>query len=260
MKIKYSCFSLCKEGETPSSNRDAYYPKKGNTWDKKKGNTIIAISDGATQSYLSGKWAETLVNIFKTIRYSPNTFKEKIFAKSSKDWIKFVQEYQIIRERESRPLKWYELEGIDEGAYATLVVLTIHPPETGDTGEWEAFARGDSCLFYIHKNEFGYAFPLENSNEFNNTPPLLSSLSNMNSKVQFKEKKGSYATGDIIYLMTDALAAWFLRENENNNKPWEILDNNSEEQENFDKWVKKLRMDSAIENDDVTLLRIEFIE
>jgi hypothetical protein len=260
MKIQYSCFTVCKEGETPVSNRDAYYPKKKNTWDKKKGNTIFAISDGATQSYLSGKWAETLVNIFKTIRFSPNNFKEKILAKSSKDWVKFVQDYQTIRELENRPLKWYELEGIDEGAYATLVVLTIHPPDIEGIGEWESIARGDSCLFYIHKNEFGCVFPLEKSTEFNNTPPLLSSLSNMNSKVEFVEKRGFYYNGDVLYLMTDALAAWFLREKENNNKPWEIVDNNSIEQVSFTEWIKKLRIDYAIENDDVTLLRIEFFE
>ncbi|MDQ3816980.1 MAG: hypothetical protein M3362_04725, partial [Acidobacteriota bacterium] len=59
---------------------------------------------------------------------------------------------------------------------------------------------------------------------------------------------------DVFYLMTDALACWFLTEVENGNEPWMI---NRGPQKRFEKWINKLRANMKIRNDDVTMFRIE---
>ena len=66
---------------------------------------------------------------------------------------------------------------------------------------------------------------------------------------------GSWQGGDHFYLMTDALAAWFLREHEAGGRPWRRL----EELDHglaFARWVDELRRSHALRNDDVTLLRL----
>jgi hypothetical protein len=71
--------------------------------------------------------------------------------------------------------------------------------------------------------------------------------------------EGAWDPGDAFYLMTDALACWFMREVEEGRMPWGVLRDldTSGEIKPFREWVGDLRMDRAIRNDDVTLLRVD---
>ena len=53
-------------------------------------------------------------------------------------------------------------------------------------------------------------------------------------------------------LATDALAAWFLRQTEHDDRPWEQLRGLTSEQ--FDDLVENLRKAGEMRNDDVTLV------
>jgi hypothetical protein len=70
---------------------------------------------------------------------------------------------------------------------------------------------------------------------------------------------GAWQPGDAFYLMTDALAYWFMRETEEGRTPWRVLRdlNTSDEIKPFREWVKTLRVEGAMRNDDVTLLRVD---
>jgi hypothetical protein len=72
---------------------------------------------------------------------------------------------------------------------------------------------GDSCLFHTRKGQLLKCFPLERSEEFNNTPTLISSINSNNEGLQEsqREASGDWEVGDTFYLMTDALACWFLQ-------------------------------------------------
>jgi hypothetical protein len=58
-----------------------------------------------------------------------------------------------------------------------------------------------------------------------------------------------------MYLMTDALAAWFLRANEQGAQPWQELDA-FRAPDAFAAWLTEKRAAHAMRNDDVTLIRL----
>jgi hypothetical protein len=70
--------------------------------------------------------------------------------------------------------------------------------------------------------------------------------------------QGSWIEGDVFYLMTDALACWFLRQVEVGNKPLEDLREYASltEPSRFLTWIESLRDKGLVRNDDSTLLRI----
>lgn len=121
---------------------------------------------------------------------------------------------------------------------------------------WEAMAIGDSCLFQVSNDNLVAAFPLDHSDDFNSRPILLSTNpadnEYLSEHIIFSE--GTVEAGDTLYLMTDALACWFLKDSEQGGKPWEIKRSS---QEDFERWIAKLRKDKLIRNDDVTMLRVE---
>jgi hypothetical protein len=66
---------------------------------------------------------------------------------------------------------------------------------------------------------------------------------------------GELAAGDRFWLMTDALAAWFLAEHEAGGAPWREL--GARTVDDFAGWVAGRRADGRLKNDDVTLIVID---
>ena len=119
--------------------------------------------------------------------------------------------------------------------------------------EWQATAIGDSCLFQVRGGQLLTTFPITNSTDFNNRPALLSSNSgNWKSELAtIACARGSWEPDDVFYMMTDAMACWFLRSIENGAQLEMVFDGDRE----FDRWIEGLR-EGGMRNDDVTLLRI----
>jgi hypothetical protein len=161
-----------------------------------------------------------------------------------------------------QPLPWYAEEKARCGAFAAILGLVLSDKVVdGSEGRWQAVAIGDSCLFQVRGEDVVARFPLSESVAFNNRPHLLSSNPNYNSRItdHLRQSKGTWQPGDAFYLMTDALACWFLRELEEEQTSWLILRNfgTRDEQMPFHEWLASLRAQKKIRNDDVTLLRVE---
>ena len=126
---------------------------------------------------------------------------------------------------------------------------------------FEAVALGDSCLFQIRDGTLILQFPLTYSSEFNNRPLLISSNPARNSRVleNFKFVRGEWRTGDQFYLITDALAAWSIREAEAGRAPWSFFKGlgTDAQAEPFAEWIAALRRTGQIRNDDVTCVRLQ---
>lgn len=261
MAITFSCFSLPKEGEPEISNRDAYLVLE---LPLKKGYFRVAVADGATQSYLSGDWAHFLVNMIVNSKkkslgrngiynfFSINKFYEK--------WSDYVREYIQKRQNQGNALKWYEEEGLVTGSDSTLLYIEFKYSEKLKKGKLSAHAIGDTCLAHLHENNINTLFPIMQSVDFNNHPPLISSVSNNNNDLTDFENTTTFTivNTDTLYLMTDALALWFIYDHEYGGKPWEDIDNNSADNDAFRKWIADLRDKKLLENDDITLIRIQF--
>src|SRR5690606_11762675 len=118
---------------------------------------------------------------------------------------------------ETDPTKWHTrtLYNRNEPALATFVGLQFYENEM----KWSATALGDSFLFFVPLDFKDYQkdlVKLSSKTEpivFDNFPDYLTSIGDTH-KGKPKEKSGNLRNG-TFYLMTDALAEWFINEGEN---------------------------------------------
>jgi hypothetical protein len=213
----------------------------------------FAVADGATETSFSGAWARQLVRAFTSGKLSIPIALEELIPLQAR-W------QESIAHR--HPLPWYAEEKANSGAFAAFVGLEFSQEKTdaGTRKIWRATAAGDSCLVQVRGDEIIHAFPLADSASFGNRPNLLSSApsSNGDSSELVKQCTGSWGCEDVFFLMTDALACWFFKEQELGNKPWILFrDLDTQDSVPFEKFVTDLRASGRMKNDDVTLLRID---
>jgi hypothetical protein len=123
---------------------------------------------------------------------------------------------------------------------------------------------GDSCLFVVTREgklrrvgDHSGVFPITQSADFNSSPDLVSTRV-APSPGTVKELSGDARRGDHIYLMTDAIACWTLRQVESGDVPWSRLDEGLEDEGRFRHMVDELLKDHSMRNDDVSVVRVDF--
>ena len=206
----------------------------------------FAIADGATESSFSGLWAELLTEGF---------LKDNSVRDLARRWAEKVDALE---------LPWYAREKAEEGAWAAFMGMTLYK----ESQTYELAYQGDCNLFHISESKLLRAIPIELSADFNNSPELIGSREIQRNK-EFGNisgivlERGKWTPGDIFFLMTDALAAWYVRGLEANSSgdvQERIL--SLENQSDFERLVQELRdcrdEDNVpeLKNDDVTLIRI----
>lgn len=219
---------------------------------------VFVIADGATEGYLSGMWARHLVAVVSKAGASP--FAGLVQA-AAEQWSPEVSKYLDTRAASGRPLRWYEELKLEMGAYATLaaVRLDARVPRSSH-GPWHVSSVGDACVFQVRKNKLRTAWPILRSDEFGVTPDLVSSRAAASDicAVPIVEATGTWFIGDHFYLMTDAIAAWFLAEYEHGRKPWRELDGVLDDgnPDLFRAWIEMQRRGARLRDDDVTVTRL----
>lgn len=252
MHISANTVWLSKNGNSIEEYEDAFFPEDEVDQDFLEFN--CAIADGATESINSGIWAKSLVEEYVNNQVFRNHIQGHLSSLQSK-WLETVG---------GKDLPWYLEEKVRRGAFSSLLGLTLRETQI-DEGEWEAIAVGDSCLFIVRDDKLLESFPLVHSNDFNNQPYLISSNPASNEKLtdNIKYITGKWKIGDTFYLMTDAIAHWTMKRNEENDG--NVFLDFSEQMHLFDNLVEKNRITldsegkSYLKNDDVTLYRISVI-
>jgi hypothetical protein len=206
----------------------------------------FAIADGAAESAESGLWARLLVESF--VHHPPEQPWPTWLAPLQRQWADAVR-----RPADAEPLPWF-LEGrYRDGAYATFLGLILDGPH------WFALALGDSCLFQVRGERLYVAFPLAHSAQFDNNPWLVGSRAGPDEAPlrQTRQLAGDCRPGDRLFLMTDALARWFLSGIEAGTRPWLPLEALfAEPDDAFAAWIGRVRADRQVRNDDTTLVSI----
>ncbi len=233
-----------KKGSSGDEYEDAAYPFQASE------STVeqfqCAIADGATEASFSDRWARLLV---------------KGFCQGTK-----ISELQPAWKDEisGMELPWYAQEKAEEGAFAALVGLTLTTGGSDGGGTWEAKAVGDSIFFHIRDKQLLNSFPLTKSEDFNNSPELISSnpAISQDPDSMFACQNGGFSSGDQFLMLTDAIGAWALRRHEDSADALEIL-SQIHCQTALEELVNRERLEKlqdgrpSMRNDDVTLLRIE---
>jgi hypothetical protein len=294
MRILVQSFWLTKAGNTPAEYEDCFdhtynrrrWPKAGGrptffAVEREMKRPRFAVADGATETSFSGEWARLLVEAY--VANGPRRPKalHKIVDQCGMQWAQEVM---------ARPLSWFAEEKAQRGSFATLLGLSLSQSGKGrEGGRWTALAVGDSCLFQVRDHQLVTAFPVEGADSFGYHPLLLSTIPERNQAIWAQQsqlrKVGEWRRGDRFFLMSDALAEWFLRAVESEAQPWEILQQlelppqlsfpapfvepdpstgtatpgSSKGQllaERFERWIDRKRTHDSLHNDDVTLLMI----
>jgi hypothetical protein len=240
-----------------SELREFWVPRRGNRPDEyedafaadvKAGR--FALADGATESSFAASWARLLVDDF--VQHAAADFNdwEARLPALQEQWYASVW----------RPaLSWNVEAKLEHGAFSTFLGVIVR--SVGEIPQWEAAAVGDTCLFHTRGANLFSASPLDHSSKFNNSPQLLGSrMSRQRLRGSAALRvEGSGLPGDRLWMMTDALAQWSLREHEDGRDPWgEIVAilTQPEPQQRFSAWIDQLRLARQLRNDDVTLMVI----
>ena len=231
--------------------RVLHVPKRGHTeteyedaWAANPRAGRFAVADGASESSFAELWARLLAGSFVAARSPWETT----------DWLSRPRQ-RWSEAVDSLDLPWYAEMKREQGAFATLLGLAVRPPTPGRPGRWRALAIGDSCLVRFRDGQQPRSFPLTKSQEFDNQPRLLGSRPSLTPAPTLDS--GSCQAGDRLFLMTDALAQWFLSCCEKNRRPWDHFGRLLAEPDgNFAAWIDKCRDQDQLRNDDVTLLAV----
>jgi hypothetical protein len=199
----------------------------------------FAVADGASESIYCGEWARFLCEAFAA---------DPTAADGIGPWVGIAQKKWRAHVH-GRPAPWHVAEKLEDGAFATFLGLAVEP------GRWQAVATGDTCLFLVRGDALKRAFPVQAAGGFGTRPELIGSRTR--GRVRAAAVKGALEAGDRLWLMTDALAEWFLTEHEAGRAPWEELA--AVTADGFAAWVDGRRADGRLKNDDVTVIEIEYV-
>ena len=215
----------------------------------------LAIADGASDSYDSGRWARLLVGAFAAA--APPTHVEGLrtwLVEPARAWLAGLA---------FDTLPWNQQAKARLGSHCTFlgVELECTPPSCVDhgapCGAWRALAVGDCCLFQVRGGSLVRAFPLASAAEFGSSPALLTTNPAYRgaSVERLALAGGELRLGDTLFLATDALAQWFLQRYEAGEHPWCDLPVDAA----FAAVVDEQRARRRLRNDDVTLLVVQIV-
>ena len=242
-------FQTAKAGNRPDECEDAYRVRLSD-----KGPSWLAVCDGASESAFARPWANILAEALVTRPVDVDDLEEtslsEWLAPCVKQWNGHVPWGR---------LPWHGVNKTRAGSLSTFLGLRVDWAENGlgNLG-WQAVAIGDCCLFIVRQDDLAVSFPMEESGQFNTTPPLVCSNPANNGGVwpHVRQLHGECLPGDVIFLASDALACWMLQDHEFKGRPWETLLALESDKEWSD-WVQNRRREREMRNDDTTMVVIK---
>jgi hypothetical protein len=220
----------------------------------------FAIADGASESSFAALWAQLLVEDFVRSPGLPRDWTEGLVPLQQR-WA------SAVGPGADGPLPWYLEQGLQRGAFSTFLGLVLQPGgQAGclhhdDAWAWGALAVGDSCLFQVRGGALRRAFPVGRAADFGSTPWLVGSRTSPHEVPQKQALlcQDEMQPGDRLWLMTDALAQWFLGQIEAGGKPWEALEpllHDPVADQTFVAQIDDWRVSRLLRNDDVALIGV----
>jgi len=264
MSFFVSIYSLPKRGLEPQENQDAFWPllaprlqfKAERSQECLSPVLLAAVADGATEGMFGEIWSRILAS--RAAQVFPDCRLDRLIGDSSSAWLRFKQRKASAGRALTRLPAWLEEPGLEQGAFSTFAAISLAEDHT-----WTAVAVGDSCLFHVRADELLLHWPVQTSADFARRPYLLCSAQGPGTQLDDNTRSvcGRWAVDDHFFLMSDALACWFLRECEQGGKPWVTLLNlgTDEARGSFEDMVTHWRESEGMRNDDVTLIRVDVL-
>jgi hypothetical protein len=151
-------------------------------------------------------------------------------------------------------LPWYAEEKARKGSFAAFVGVELDLRT--DAAPWKAIALGDACLLHCREGALIKSLPLSDSASFNSAPVLVASDPAIYKTTEHSLviASGTCQKNDVLFLLSDAAAAWYLERFEHNNfsDVFESHDSGA-----LAEFFENERQAGRIRNDDIAVMRLE---
>lgn len=182
-------WTVAKQVDSTSINEDAavWIPERQQA----------AVLDGATESYAAQRWVSIIVDQLQTLAAIDLSAAQDQFASTM----------------ETGALSWMQVEAAQRGSFTTLA--TVRPCRGG----LRATLVGDSAILLISQRNISRAYPFNDAESFSSAPDALGSAPDLLDSGQGLLTECSWdialtGTEDTVMLVTDAVAAWLLKDDE----------------------------------------------
>ncbi len=209
-----------------------------------------AVADGVSASYMPSIWAEILSETFANDDTTPELFnkllEEGLLDNLSAKWKEQAEE--IEQQAEGKLAMRYErTKELYVNAASTLAGISIYDNAV------HYFVIGDSCIFLIDKSSLTVLSEIKSVDSFTNRPDYIASDNHIDGTPIVGSEK---LPDGWIVLMTDAVAKWFWKKQEQN--PEFVIELwNISTQDEFESLIQKERDDETMDNDDVAIVMIK---
>lgn len=165
----------------------------------------ICVADGATEAFDSRTWSRLLTKHW--VRSAG-----LLTADEMEPWWATLGR-RLAGRWADRTLPWYAEEKAAAGAFAAFVGIAFTEAPDGRLA-WDAIALGDACLVHRRGASILSSMPLSTPDEFGYHPLLIpSSVARQTGLAANVTCAYGFADpGDTLVLLTDAVAAWYLRQ------------------------------------------------
>lgn len=209
-------------------------------------NCRFAVADGATEAFDARNWAQRLAEnwVRSDSALTPETFHSWVAAEG----------LALHSSWSQLSLPWYAEEKARTGSFAAFVGLELDLK--AETPAWKAVALGDACLLHCRDGALIKSLPLSSSASFNSAPLLVASEPSIykTSEQSLVIDSGCCENNDVLFLLSDAAAAWYLERFEQKTFSDLFEHNDSAALTEF---FENERRTGRIRNDDIAVMRLE---
>jgi hypothetical protein len=237
-----------------------------------------AIADGASSAFMSREWAAVLTRSYVDSPPSHDLAAVRRWvAASSQDWSLAAHgsdsSAQADHDGATRKLSdvraeidqvqnkdWWSAESERRGSFAAFVGIKVGLDEASGEVCWDALAVGDSCLIQVRPHGSAIvlecAFPIDSADAFGGNPELVATAGAEGAGLLpvIRTASGNLRQGDVLLLMTDALAQWAITQDSLGQAPWTLLLGLT--QPEIGPLAIQERATGAMVDDDVSLVRV----
>ncbi len=159
---------------------------------------VYAVSDGASESFASRRWARILV-----ARYRQRPVIDEAWLAHA------IDTYHAGFDRAA--MSWSAQASFDRGSFATLLGLRLRSDGVSILG------IGDSLAVLDDGNEIRATFPYTEPHQFRTNPLLLSTIHDRNAAILNADFTTHWSLDgtSTLFCMTDAIGAWLLADRSN---------------------------------------------
>lgn len=209
-------------------------------------NCRFAVADGATEAFDARSWAERLAHNW--VRSDT-----PIDADAFHDWIA-AEGLALHSSWNQMTLPWYAEEKARKGSFAAFVGVEFDLAAA--VPSWKAIALGDACLFHCRDGSLIKSLPLSDAASFNSAPLLVASDPTLHrsSAPALVIDSGACQNNDVFYLLSDAVAAWYLEHYEVSDLSGVI---ESSDNAVIAAFFENERNAGRMKNDDIAVIRLE---